>query len=208
MFTIIELYLLGTYEELINNEGTFAEYLNQYLNNSTTDDTIEENKVDKFIPRSINRTISDSRNNTDANGSKIIQRSFSCESTDVKNSKKFIRQRSISNSIMPNEPVIVGDINEEIETNQDDATNAIIDQGETGRLIEEEEAQTGKVRYGVYIDYFRNFGWLRLCIILALIVSGEVFDTLGGFWLSHWSNFNEHHNGTEIADNLGYYLGM
>ena len=213
MFTIIELHL-GTYEELLNNEGTFAEYLNQYLNNSTTDDTIEENKVDKFIPRSINRTISDSRNNTDANGSKIIQRSFSCESTDVKNSKKFIRQRSISNSIMPNESPYepIGDINEEIETNQQvinqDDANAIIDQGETGRLIEEEEAQTGKVRYGVYLDYFRNFGWLRLCIILALIVSGEVFDTFGGFWLSHWSNFNEHHNGTEIADNLGYYLGM
>ena len=123
MFTIIELHL-GTYEELLNNEGTFAEYLNQYLNNSTTE-TIEENKFNKFIPRSISRTISDSRtNNTDGNGSKSFQKSFSCESStaDVKNSKKFIRQRSISNSIMPNEfsdePIIVGDINEEIETDE------------------------------------------------------------------------------------------
>ena len=121
----MELLYLGTYEELLNNEGTFAEYINQYLNSSTTE-TIEVNKVDQFIPRSISRTICDSKtNNTDGNGSKSFQRSFSCESStaDVKNSKKFIRrQRSISNSIMPNEfsdePIIVGDINEEIETEE------------------------------------------------------------------------------------------
>ena len=191
MFTIIELYLQGAYEELINNEGTFAEYLNQYLNNSTTDDTIEENKVDKFIPRSINRTISDSRTS----------------SIDENNSKSF--QRSPSDA--HDEPIIIGDINEESDTdeqviNQEYANTD--DEGVTGRLIEEEEAQTGKVRYGVYLDYFRNFGWLRLCIILSLIASGEILDVCGDFWLSHWSNFNEHQNGTDIAHNLGYFLGL
>ena len=118
-------------------------------------------------------------------------------------------QRSPSDA--HDEPIIIGDINEESDTdeqviNQEYANTD--DEGVTGRLIEEEEAQTGKVRYGVYLDYFRNFGWLRLCIILALIASGEILDVCGDFWLSHWSNFNEHQNGTDIAHNLGYFLGL
>ena len=78
---------------------------------------------------------------------------------------------------------------------------------ETGRLIEEEEAQIGTVKFGVYLHYFRVFGWLSLFVYTALDIFQKLFGALARVWLSNWSEFNEKNNGTEVADNLPYYLG-
>ena len=88
-------FALGTYEELMKNEGTFAEYLTQYLKNSDDDDddtSIEEQLDDKFTfnPRSISRTIS-ARTDSKTNDSKLFKRSVShgSGSADLKKSKKW-----------------------------------------------------------------------------------------------------------------------
>ena len=192
----------------MKNEGTFAEYLTQYLKNSDDDDTIEEPVDDKFNPRSISRTIS-AITDSKTNDSKLFKRSVShgsSGSADLKKSKKWqLVKRSISTkSNGPSMTDIIDEIKmKKVGSNDVDKE----DKEETGRLIEEEEAQIGTVKYGVYLHYFRAFGCLPFFVVLGFNIVEDVFGALGRVWLSHWSEFNEENNGTEIADNLTYYLG-
>ena len=194
----------------MNNEGTFAEYLTQYLKDSDDDTSIEEQVDDKstFNPRSISRTIS-ARTDSKTNDSKLFKRSVShgSGSADLKKSKKWqLVQRSIS--IKSNGSTMT-DIIDEIIANKKKvgAKNQNEDEEEAGRLIEEEEAQSGTVKYGVYLHYFRAFGWLPLCVVVGFNIIEQVCGALARVWLSDWSEFNDQNNGTEIADNLTYYLG-
>ena len=94
MFTFpdefVYFFASGTYEELMKNEGTFAEYLTQYLKNSDDeddDDTIEEPVDDKFNPRSISQTIS-AITDSKTNDSKLFKRSVSHGSSGSADLKK------------------------------------------------------------------------------------------------------------------------
>ena len=173
MFTFpdefVYIFALGTYEELMNNEGTFAEYMAQYLKDGESDSIIEELVDDdklKFNPRSISRTIS-ARTDGKTNDSKLFKRSVSHGSADLKKSKKWqLVQRSIS--IKSNESMT--DVIDEIvkEKKKVGVKQNAGNEDETGRLIEEEEAQIGTVKFGVYLHYFRVFGWLSLFVYTAL----------------------------------------
>ena len=78
----------------MKNEGTFAEYLTQYLKNSDDDDIIEEPVDDKlkFNPRSISHSISVRTDDSKTNDSKLFKRSVSHGSS----SGSFLKSIEIS----------------------------------------------------------------------------------------------------------------
>ena len=184
----------GTYQELLDNKGAFAEYLSQYLNC----DDLNNTKLDEVNSTTLNHvpiTIPP----------KPISRSVSvCSDTIYGSTPTSIRlalsrRESLTDSL---DELIPNRIRGESGSNADNPND------ETGRLIEEEAALTGRVKYGVYVDYFKSFGILASVIVLCFYILGQSLHSFGNVWLSVWSDFNDVHNATEITENLSYYLGI
>ena len=136
----------GTYQELLNNKGAFAEYLSQYLNC----EDLNNAKFDEDNSRPLNHV-------PNTIPPKPTSRSVSiCSDTIYGSTPTSIRLAlsrresltdSLDNELLPNR----------ISTRDESSANANNPNDETGRLIEEEAALTGRVKYGVYVDYFKSF---------------------------------------------------
>ena len=113
---------LGTYEELVKNDNTFAEYLKQYLTNPTSP---KKQETEKFMPRFLSRTISERPSDgTNISDSKLIKRSLSSDSSKRRN---LLRQNSISSS-MKNDSIwdfLEHDIIEEVVSNHETTNHYI-----------------------------------------------------------------------------------
>ena len=187
----------GTYQELLNNKGAFAEYLSQYLNC----EDLNNAKFDEDNSRPLNHV-------PNTIPPKPTSRSVSiCSDTIYGSTPTSIRLAlsrresltdSLDNELLPNR----------ISTRDESSANANNPNDETGRLIEEEAALTGRVKYGVYVDYFKSFGILASVIVLCFYILGQSLHSFSNVWLSVWSDFNDVHNETEITENLSYYLGI
>lgn len=83
----------------------------------------------------------------------------------------------------------------------------------TGKMICEEEAQTGRVNSRIYAKYFATFGYVLLSGFVTLAVANTIFQGLNSFWLSAWSDDNTTNVKTEgthllVAVRLRFYNSM
>lgn len=110
-----------------------------------------------------------------------------------KNTKEKVRQRQRLLSHMSNgggEDFPVEDVNSRQDTG--------------GRLIRDEEAFHGQVRWSVYLDYMRIIGRLPSTSILIMFVLGQGLHISSTAWLSYWADMNEESNHAPILF-LGVY---
>ena len=187
----------GTYQELLNNKGAFAEYLSQYLNCEDLNNT----KFDEDNSRPLNHVpITIPPKPTSRSVSICSDTIYGSTPTSIRLalSRRESLTDSLDNELLPNR----------ISTRDESSANANNPNDETGRLIEEEAALTGRVKYGVYVDYFKSFGILASVIVLCFYILGQSLHSFSNVWLSVWSDFNDVHNETEITENLSYYLGI
>ena len=76
-----------------------------------------------------------------------------------------------------------------------------------GRLVDEEEMETGKVTWKVYLEYAKHIGIFKSIIILILYVGCKGLQTGSDVWLSQWADVTEA-NQTLGIDKAGLYLGV
>lgn len=84
---------------------------------------------------------------------------------------------------------------------------SVKEEAETQKLIEAERAETGNVKWSIYLHYFRSLTFLWLSIMLSGFVAMQVLSVGSSVWLAIWSNDN---SGTEdkfadIAASNGTY---
>ena len=60
----------------------------------------------------------------------------------------------------------------------------------TGKMIREEEAETGRVNPRIYAKYFAATGYVLFSVFVILAVANSTFSVLNSFWLSAWSDDN------------------
>ncbi len=89
---------------------------------------------------------------------------------------------------------------------------------EHGKLVKDERAETGSVRYTVYLAYFKSIGYRFTVTFLSLVALQQVLHLGGNIWLSKWSHKNinitiERNNnlwtravGDHSAADVSYYL--
>ncbi len=87
--------------------------------------------------------------------------------------------------------------NEEQQVTEDD----------NARLIDEETALTGHVKWGVYYDYAKSIGLVGAILAVFFYAFGQILHSLSSVWLSVWSDYNLVHNRTDVSSHLGFYLG-
>ncbi|TRY63252.1 hypothetical protein TCAL_05777 [Tigriopus californicus] len=88
------------------------------------------------------------------------------------------------------------------EDYQVEDTNVIQDAG--SRLIRDEEAFHGQVRWSVYLDYMRIIGRFPSTMILVMFVLGQGLHVSSTAWLSYWADMNDGLNHAPILF-LGVY---
>ena len=162
---------MGTFEELIANNGDFSEFVAEYVTQQQTEEVVNEDelqaieelrqKVKPFIERSISVMSERSRAESD------IRRRFSMRSSSVSSSGSDIESRE-------------GYIKKKLREEERDKKK--------GRLTEAEFAETGSVKWEVYKNYFKMIGIALVLYVLISNIISNAATILSGLWLSEWAN--------------------
>lgn len=167
---------IGTYKELLDKKGAFADFLVTYLNNEEELDEVEAGDLEEMkgeilskigsqeLERRFSRQLSRTRSITSEHGS---NKSLSHSSLRRLNSiDKPGRRNSRAASLLE-------------EARQKDKAGT--------KLVNTESVESGQVDYKVYLYYLKAFGvWAGLSTFFGYVIS-QAFSVACNTWLSNWS---------------------
>ncbi|CAH1707315.1 unnamed protein product [Chironomus riparius] len=182
----------GTYKELLEKKGAFAEFLIQHLQevNEEVEDIneikaqLEETITNEELKAKFERAISTQRSRSDSTSSGSSGKISRQAST---NSESELRQRRTSESPAKGA--------EDVKQNGT-AQN---------KLIETEKSETGSVKWEVYKHYLKSIGWTLAGATVFLNMIFQGFAIGSNIWLSKWSSDN---TTTEDIGKRNMYLGV
>ncbi|PNF24808.1 hypothetical protein B7P43_G15136 [Cryptotermes secundus] len=204
-----EVTELGTYRQLLEKKGAFAEFLVQHLTEVDGDDGTSEADLDE-IKQQLENTI----------GTEELQQKLNRARSRVSESQSDIgslsgEKRSLSESLHRQHSV-------ESSTEKSGSLRRLnsLDKG-TGsnsncvakpvgdKLIEVEKAETGSVKWRVYSHYLRSIGLFLSGATIFFNMVFQAFSIGSNVWLSEWSNDkNVSVNGTVDESKRDLYLGV
>eukprot|EP00094_Tigriopus_californicus_P001437 TCALIF_01392-PA protein Name:"Similar to Abcc1 Multidrug resistance-associated protein 1 (Mus musculus)" AED:0.04 eAED:0.04 QI:0/0.8/0.33/0.83/1/1/6/0/1537 len=184
-----EINEIGTYRELLRDDGEFAEFLIQYLTEESDKDEEEEDEVLENLKQELEVVMGKERFHRQLSYAKS-QKSESNPSmkSGMTGTKRERSRRTRKESVMT-----------DIESIKDH----IIKPGT--HLIEDERAAIGGVKWTVYGYYSRSVGPLMLGISLLLYGGYQGFSVGSSIWLSRWSTDPLASTDTSVRD---LYLGI
>lgn len=176
----------GSFQELIDSKGPFAEFLSQYL--QQVQDIEEDLEVLEELSEKnpeLLRSLS-SKSNTE-------EESYPQSDTERKMSILSINRPPLEHSISKSSERSVN-----IEKSIQNAD---------GKLTNIETAETGKVKWTIYLQYMKAISIIPLVIILVAYISWQGFSVGANVWLSEWGN-DKHLNGSEGIEQRNFRLGV
>ncbi|KAH9512009.1 hypothetical protein DERF_010425 [Dermatophagoides farinae] len=184
----------GTMNELMNSQGAFAEFINEFMDENFGENDIErtlsenESEMVKSFAEKVRPILERSKSRMDS----TFERSTSIISTSSprKTQQKHDKELSTSSSSNHSKLSTRGHrgstsihLSKEIQRLKSQK-----EQKDKGKLIQEEVAQTGSVKFTVYGRYFQKVGaGITIFIFIAAIV-GNGFNMATYLWLTEWSN--------------------
>ncbi|XP_018568582.1 multidrug resistance-associated protein 1-like [Anoplophora glabripennis] len=181
----------GTYQELLDKKGAFAEFLLQHITEDVdTDDVLDEIKdqlVGTVISEEVTRRLSRHR-------SRVSESHSESGSDRVRNGSLQRRMSTIS-------------INKSLRHR----TGSIESNNESrkGKLIEIEKAETGRVKGVVYKYYLKSIGIIFTIGTIFLQVGLQGFSIGSNLWLGVWADDTTLYvNGTVNTAKRDLYLGV
>ncbi|XP_062606443.1 multidrug resistance-associated protein 1-like [Saccostrea cucullata] len=152
---------VGSYEELVDHAGPFAEFLSTYLTGEKEkEETEEDPEVREAKEKILQRLISVKSYDEDFDTNRVS------ESESEKTT--LLRQRSV--------------------TQKDEKTvEKKNKQSKNHKLIEEEKAEIGSVKLSVFLEYARALGMPYFIIYLVLHVVFIVVCIFSTTWISYWT---------------------
>lgn len=204
----------GTYRELLARKGAFAEYLTNYLkteiNMDVDIDALSDVEIDQ-LATSAPLKDPPPREEQMAMAIPISRRSTICSDLGTTpNSARFLACSPRLSEPHFESPYSrrTSRISTSIVEDVANLPNNLADEEDEGRLTEEETALTGRVKWGVYYEYAHSIGFAGAIFAILFYALGQGLHSFSSVWLSFWSDYNQHHNATQIAGNLSYYLGI
>ncbi|KAF8763126.1 Multidrug resistance-associated protein 1 like [Argiope bruennichi] len=187
----------GSFQELVDSKGPFAEYLAQY--GSEIDDSEDLSDIPPELIRSL------SLNTESSPGSDL-------EDSQQMTIMSINRQPSMERSVS-RQPSIERSISRQNsrEKRSNSLSNSIEKSGslpkDFAKLINIEEAETGQVKISVYMEYFKAVGHWWLAVIVISYIVWQAFAVESNVWLSEWGT-DKPLNGTEEKAQRDYRLGI
>lgn len=181
---------IGTYDELIENNATFAQFLTTY-NSQETNALSDEDSDNETAHRQRLESENDSALSTSYEKSSIMKRSISVDSST---SRQLKRMSSVVSNKSATEEI------KELPT-------------VVSRLTEDEFLETGQVDFQVYMKYVHSMGFGLTVVMLLFGIFYQFSNVYSSVWLRNWtqdpllqnvSNFNS----SAYEKRTNYYLGI
>ncbi|CAH4037822.1 unnamed protein product [Pieris brassicae] len=174
-----EVSEVGTYQQLLEKKGAFAEFLLNHLSDAerTSPEELDEIKQD-------------------------LESKLGSEFQN-----KLQRARSLSESASETEVPAGGDRRGSVKrrTPEDNAE----ERKEKNKLIEAEKAETGSVKWAVYKQYLTSVGVMASLVTFIMNMILQMFQVGSNYWLAKWSNDNQMMvNGTVDKSRRDLFLGV
>ncbi len=176
----------GTYKELLEKKGAFADFLKQHL---TVEDITEVEGLEE-VAKDLENVIGDlteirQRKNLTVSDSESEFESFKRKQRQSSKSERKLSVASIASSSAAYAAAeVTGD-----------------------QLIEVENVEKESVKASVYLDYFRAAGWEISFATVAFYVVFQGFSIGANLWLSEWTSLPII-NGTQDSNERNFYLGI
>ncbi|XP_060079836.1 multidrug resistance-associated protein 1-like [Ylistrum balloti] len=183
---------MGSYEELLDHDGAFAQFLKTYLTQDNEDDAGEDDPEIQEVK------------------SKILQRLESVTSdTATSGDESHIRARKRKTS--ESKPNLARSISTAVDA-KCEKTAPVKTNKEKDVLIKEETQQEGAVKRKIFMRYARAVGLLATLIIFLLFICYQGASVGSNIWLSVWTDDKDLANvsnaNTTAYKNKNYtYLG-
>ncbi|CAI9738033.1 resistance-associated 1-like [Octopus vulgaris] len=191
----------GTYEELVEHEGAFAEFLERHLNKN--EDAEEEGydgtDMKKKIRERVDSTCSLTEDNQELE--KIAKRSSAFQETLSKNNSVNEASASPTSLDLPFR-----------KSRSESIKNQLL-----GKIIETESIETGEIKANVYMKYLKAVRYLPSFFILLMYLSYQALEIFFNIWLSWWSedrfgnktsSVNNINGSSRQHDNFDLYIGV
>lgn len=191
----------GTYDELLERDQAFAQFLRTYLLDKTKEEKGDrednaDEEEDKILSKQdliqrMESVISTSAGSSDSGrsptsgapgGEGITERP-----KKIKKKKGLQLHRSLSK---PEEPL------------QNNNTAAV------SRLTRDEEAGVGRVKWAVFGAYAESLGSFNFFILISAYVLFEVAAVADNLWMTQWTKDVTPQNSSEYTHVRDYYLGV
>ncbi|XP_048027587.1 ATP-binding cassette sub-family C member 3 isoform X4 [Megalobrama amblycephala] len=186
---------MGSYQELLKQNGAFAEFLRNYsLEDIIEDDEVTLSLVDEeedFPDDALSNHADMVDNEPVVNEARRqFMRQISIMSNDPENPKKMSRRRRCSERKHSEPPA------EKKEQKVD-------------KLIQAETTETGRVKFKVYWEYMKAVGPL-LSLFICFLYGCQSAAAIGAnFWLSEWTNDAENNRTQENMEmRVGVYAAL
>ncbi|XP_055613859.1 multidrug resistance-associated protein 1-like isoform X4 [Uranotaenia lowii] len=178
----------GSYQELMDKKGAFAEFLIQHLQEvGDEEEDIDEIKAqlessgmaNEELKHKLERAISKRSRSGSTSETGSASESFSRQVSEMSGSNTSLRKRTPEKKPTEN--------------------------AQKNKLIEQEKSETGSVKWEVYKHYLKSIG---LTLSVATVVLNMIFQSFSigsNLWLSKWSTDKEAENDTSVRD---LYLGV
>ncbi|XP_043085931.1 ATP-binding cassette sub-family C member 3 isoform X2 [Puntigrus tetrazona] len=187
---------MGSYQELLKQNGAFAEFLRNY----SLEDIIEDDEVtvsllddeEEEFPEDALSNHTDMVDNEPVvnEARRQFMRQMSIMSNDLENPKKMSRRRRCSERKHPESPL------EKKEPKVE-------------KLIQAETAETGRVKFKVYWEYAKAVGPFLSLFICFLYGCQSAASIGANFWLSEWTNDAQHNRTLERTPmRVGVYAAL
>jgi len=198
---------VGTYRELLEQKGDFADFLIQYLSEKgvmSEDGVIEASEDDRLVlqikqeleshigPAELGRQLSRARTESECRGGDLSQRRGSDESTRSGGDALSNHSGSPRKTISP----VRSASRERHRTSSPlpptpgsaDKTAEKEKKKPPGGQYQEEKSETGQVSWLIYHTYFKNMGYFLFGACVFLYTVYQIFTTMASIWLSYWSD--------------------
>ena len=214
-----EISEVGTYQELMDSKGAFAEFLVQYLTTEGDDDveeisaiksTLEQTMGKEELQRNISRIrsqISESES-----GSKTrINRTGSVHSTaSARSANTPTQNQNGSAKSKESSPVKRGVSRSKSKSNDklDKAANGPAgggdgdEKGKKEQQYQEEKREAGNVKMTVYSFYLKSLGYVYFGSCFLFFVVFQLASSGSSIWLAEWAD------NAEDAEKRDMYLGV
>ncbi len=180
------IFLQGTYAELVSRPGSvFSELAKDLGKTGKEKETSERIEEDRKIEEGLRKR------------KHLLSQTSHCSST--------VSHEDFDDRDDPNQVLIVPEEDEEQRSNAPDAIAS-----RSGRLIQEEEAMEGKVRWSVFLDYMRVIGRCYSGWILVFFAVGQLLHVSSTAWLSAWCDENAAAGDANVDPvfHLGVFAGV
>ncbi|KAG1680871.1 Multidrug resistance-associated protein 1 [Nymphon striatum] len=204
---------VGTYDQLIKNEGAFSDLITQFATQeedneeepvvNETEDKTNEPPLERSSSMSVGGpTPSPSRKGSEIeNYFKLID-DLSKQTSEVPDD--YTRKLSKCSPIL-SERKISAIIDNDDSLHVDDGSILITDKS---KLVESEDVVTGTVKWSIYGEYVKTIGIKLSLLIVVGRIAAEVFSASANVWLAEWSEDVVPLNDTKYDQQRDYRLGV